>query len=200
MELGGRAARYAVDVVNGVYAVDWHMPTHSSSAETAPRADVSTVAVVEADLSNEPHQQATLDLLNAYAMDPMGDGQPLSETARRDLIPGLRQHPTTLVFLAYQGNEPVGLAICFGGFSTFAARPLINLSDFFVLPSTRGHGIGRMLLAAIEQRARDLGCCKLTLEVQENNRHAKRIYAAAGFTQAVYVPEAGGALFLTKRL
>ena len=79
------------------------------------------ITVLRADLARPEHQKATLELLNAYAMDPMGDGQPLSESARRDLIPGLRQHPTTLVFLAYRDAEPVGLAICFRGFSTFAA-------------------------------------------------------------------------------
>jgi GNAT superfamily N-acetyltransferase len=108
----------------------------------------------------------------------------------------LQQHPTTLVFLAYHGDEPVGLAICFRGFSTFAARPLVNISDYFVLPAHRGAGVGRELLAAIEARARALGCCKLTLEVQENNRRAQKLYAAAGFSQAVYVPEAGGSSLL----
>ncbi|MEQ1854525.1 MAG: GNAT family N-acetyltransferase [Chthoniobacteraceae bacterium] len=158
------------------------------------------IAVIEADLSRPDHQEATVHLLNAYAMDPMGDGKPLSEAARRDVIPGLQQHPTTLVFLAYRDTEPVGLAICFRGFSTFAARPLINISDYFVFPEHRGAGIGRLLLGAIEQRARDLGCCRLTLEVQENNHHAKRVYGAAGFAQAIYVPEAGGSLYLSKPL
>lgn len=154
----------------------------------------------EADLSLPEHQAATVYLLNAYAMDPMGDGKPLSEAARRDVIPGLRAHPTTLVFLAFLGTEPVGLAICFRGFSTFAARPLVNISDYFVFPEHRGSGIGRGLLAAVEQRARELGCCRLTLEVQENNHHARRVYAAAGFSQAVHVPEAGGSLYLSKPL
>ncbi len=158
------------------------------------------VSVTEADLSRPEHQEATVHLLNAYAMDPMGDGKPLSETARRDVISGLREHPTTLVFLAYRGSEPVGLAICFRGFSTFAARPLVNISDYFVFPEHRGIGIGRRLLSAIEQRARELGCCRLTLEVQENNHHAKRVYSAAGFSRAVYVPEAGGSLYLSKPL
>jgi GNAT superfamily N-acetyltransferase len=157
-------------------------------------------AVVLADLSRPDHQEATLHLLNAYAMDPMGDGKPLSEAARRDLIPGLRAHPTTMVFLAYRGAQPVGLAICFRGFSTFAARPLVNISDYFVIPARRGAGIGRLLMDAIEKRAREIGCCKLTLEVQENNRRARGVYAAAGFTQAVHVAKAGGSLFLTKSL
>jgi len=158
------------------------------------------IAIVEADLSLADHQDATLRLLNAYAMDPMGDGQPLSETVLRELIPGLIALPTTMVFLAYREAEAIGLAICFRGFSTFAARPLVNIHDFFVMPAHRGTGAGRLLLAAIERRARDLGCCKLTLEVQENNHRAQGIYAAAGFSQTTHVPAAGGALFLSKPL
>ncbi|QIF01787.1 GNAT family N-acetyltransferase [Roseimicrobium sp. ORNL1] len=158
------------------------------------------ITIVHADLSLPKHQEATLHLLNAYAMDPMGDGKPLSDAARAAVIPGLREHPTTLVFLAYRDDEPVGLAICFRGFSTFAARPLVNISDYFVFPQHRAAGIGRRLLGAIEQHARELGCCRVTLEVQENNHHARRVYTAAGFSQAVHVPEAGGALYLSKPL
>ena len=158
------------------------------------------VVITEADLSRPDHAEAIVDLLDGYARDPMGDGKPLSEVAHRDLIPGLRAHPTTLVFLAFHHDKPAGLAICFRGFSTFAARPLINIHDYFVRPVHRGAGIGRSLLAAVEKRARELGCCKLTLEVQENNHRAQGIYAAAGFARSVYVPEAGGSLFLSKPL
>jgi len=77
---------------------------------------------------------------------------------------------------------------------------IINISDYFVLPEHRGLGIGRRLFAAIEQHARKLGCCRLTPEVQENNHYAKRVYAAAGFAQAVHVPEAGGAVSLSMPL
>jgi GNAT superfamily N-acetyltransferase len=133
-------------------------------------------------------------------MDPMGDGSPLSETARQNLIPGLRGHPTTIIFLAYLDGAPVGLAICFLGFSTFAARPLLNIHDYCVRPGCRGTGIGQRLLEAVEERARAIGCCRLTLEVQENNHRARHVYHAAGFSQTVHLPEAGGALFLTKYL
>lgn len=156
--------------------------------------------IIEADLGCAEHQAATLQLLDAYARDAMGNGQALSESVKREVIPGLRQHPTTIVFVAYRSTVPVGLAICFRGFSTFAARPLVNIHDFYVAPAHRGKGIGHRLLETIERRARELGCCKLTLEVQEKNNRAKMIYAAAGFTQMTYVPEAGGSLFLSKSL
>lgn len=158
------------------------------------------IDIVEADLARDDHQQAVLDLMDFYAGDPMGDGKPLSEAARRNLIPGLRQHPTTIIFLAYSGATPVGIAVCFRGFSTFAARPLINISDFAVLHEYRGQGVGRKLLEAVERKARASGCCKLTLEVQENNHRARHVYGAMGFAQAVHVEAAGGALYLSKSL
>jgi Acetyltransferase (GNAT) family len=64
----------------------------------------------------------------------------------------------------------------------------------------RGYGLGRRLLAALEHRARELGCCRLTLEVQENNRRVRAIYGHGGFVQAVYVAEGGGSLSMAKQL
>ena len=157
-------------------------------------------SIVEADLNRLDHQQAVLDLTDAYAADPMGSGRPLPERVRALLIPGLRAQPTVVIFLAYDGADPIGIATCFRGFSTFAARPLINVHDLAVLPSRRGQGIGRRLLAAVEQKARALGCCKLTLEVQEDNRRARRLYETVGFAQTVYAEGAGGALFFSKPL
>jgi len=158
------------------------------------------VDIVEADLSRAAHQQAVVDLIDAYAADPMGDGQPLPTAVRDALIPGLRRHPTTLIFLAYQGDKAIGIAVCFLGFSTFAARPLINIHDLAVLPEHRGLGVGRRLLQAVEQKARDLDCCKLTLEVLEYNRRARGLYESVGFAQSMQLEEAGGALFFAKLL
>jgi GNAT superfamily N-acetyltransferase len=160
----------------------------------------SAIRTVQADLQQPDHQAAVLTLVDAYSRDPMGDGAPLSAAARARLIPGLRQHPTTLVLLAYDGDTPVGVAVCFVGFSTFAARPLVNLHDVAVLPTHRGRGVGRALLAAVEAQARELGCCKLTLEVLDQNHRALRTYAAAGFKRYALQPGTGEAIFLTKPL
>jgi GNAT superfamily N-acetyltransferase len=130
----------------------------------------------------------------------MGNGAPLAAPVLERLIPGLRNHPTTFVLLAYAAAEAVGIATCFLGFSTFHARPLLNLHDLAVAPAHRRHGIATRLLAAVEQKARALGCCRLTLEVQENNSPARRTYARAGFSQMVYQDSAGGALFYVKAL
>ena len=158
------------------------------------------IEIVEANLERADHQQAVTELVDAYAADAMGNGKPLSAEVRRDLIPGLRQHPTTFILLAYQAGKPVGIAVCFQGFSTFAARPLMNIHDLAVLPEHRGQGIGTRLLEEVGCRAREIGCCKLTLEVQERNCRARQVYEAAGFAQAEYQEGAGGSLFYAKPL
>ncbi len=158
------------------------------------------VAIVEADLNHPNHQRDILALTEAYARDPMGNGGPLPAETRDRLIAGLKDHPTTLILLAYIGEKAVGIATCFRGFSTFFAQPLVNIHDLAVLPEHRGQRIGQQLLAAVEQKARELGCCKVTLEVQENNTKARRIYERAGFSQAVYVAATDGALYYAKLL
>lgn len=156
------------------------------------------IEIIEADLNRTDHQQVVLELIDAYARDPMGNGRPLEAEVRRTLIAGLQGHPTTLIFLAYEGTKAVGIAVCFLGFSTFAARSLINIHDLAVVPACRGRGLGRKLLDAVDRKARELGCCKITLEVLENNHRARRLYQSAGFAQLVYQKAAGGALFLAK--
>lgn len=56
------------------------------------------------------------------------------------------------------------------------------------------------MLEAVERKAQSLGCCKVTLEVQENNPRARRVYELAGYAQAVCGDAAGGALFYAKQL
>jgi ribosomal protein S18 acetylase RimI-like enzyme len=87
------------------------------------------------------------------------------------------------VFLAFDGDAAVGAAVCFVGFSTFAARPLMNIHDIGVLPGLRGRGIGGRMIAAIAAKARKLGFCKLTLEVRRDNLPARGLYRKAGFAQ-----------------
>ncbi len=159
-----------------------------------------SVVIVEADLDNSSHQDAIRDLLNTYAADPMGRGEPLSDAVRRDLIDGLKAVPTRLVLLAFDGDRPVGVAVCFRGFSTFAARPLLNVHDLAVLPETRGQGVGRRLLEEIHGRAAEIGCCKVTLEVRGDNHRAQGLYRSLGYGESNGDGESAGMLFWEKRV
>jgi len=161
---------------------------------------LSAIRIVRADLDDAQHRAAVLRLTRAYAQDPMGNGRDLPEDVQSVLVDRLRAHPTTMIFLAIDGDEAVGIATCFLGFSTFAARPLINIHDLHVAKEHQRRGVARLLLGAVEKAARDLGCGKLTLEVQENNRPALALYDRFGFAGGQYEPEAGTVLFRQKML
>lgn len=119
---------------------------------------------------------ALVALLDEYARDPMGGGQPLPDRVRRDLPACLAACPQAFTLLAFQAGRPVGLVNAFETISTFRARPLINLHDVAVTAEARGQGIGRAMLEWIEAEARRRGCCKLTLEVLEGNGVARALY------------------------
>jgi GNAT superfamily N-acetyltransferase len=164
---------------------------------TGPGAPAA-VTVREADFADARDAAAIVALLDMYASDSIGGGEPLAAAVRARLVPELERHPTTLVLLAFAGAEPVGIAVCFFGFSTFAARPLLNVHDLAVVPGRRGTGVGRALLAAVEEQARRRGCCKLTLEVQDANARARALYAAFGFED--FVVAGSATRFLAKPL
>ncbi len=94
--------------------------------------------VFEANLNLTIHSQAVLELLNAYAADPMGNGASLTPDVLNKLIEGLQNHPTTIIFLAFYEKKAVGILTSFQGFSTFNALPIIHISDFYVQPEYRG--------------------------------------------------------------
>jgi ribosomal protein S18 acetylase RimI-like enzyme len=160
---------------------------------------VNGLRIVRADLEDPQHRAAVLAMTRAYARDPMGNGRDLPEGVQEVLVDRLRAHPTTLIFLAVDGDEAVGIATCFLGFSTFAARPLVNIHDIHVLREYQRRGVARSLLEAVEEEARELGCCKLTLEVLESNGPASALYEKLGFV-GEYEPGGSVALFRQKKL
>jgi GNAT superfamily N-acetyltransferase len=161
------------------------------------------IEVSDADFASERGARECLALIDAYARDPMGSSAPLDEDVRARLLSDLRERTArgaAHVLVARRAGEGIGVAVCFVGYSTFRARPLLNLHDLAVLPAARGTGAGVALLAAVEARARALGCCKVTLEVREDNARARRVYEHVGF--ADYSPDASPTrtLFLEKKL
>ncbi len=161
---------------------------------------VAMIEIIQADLSQTRHASALVELLDAYARDPMGGGQPLAESTRRNLAAELHKRQDAVSFLAFAGERPVGLVNCFEGFSTFNCRPLLNIHDVVVMDGYRGQGIARQLLQQVEAHARARGCCKLTLEVLEGNRPAQAAYLSAGFAGYELDPVTGRALFWEKKL
>ncbi len=102
--------------------------------------------------------------------------------------------------MAYKGEEPIGLANCFYAFSTFSAKSILNVHDLAVKEGQRGLGVGTKLLQAVEDEAKAKGCCKVTLEVLEQNTRAKRVYESFGFAGYNFGDGENNALFWQKKI
>jgi ribosomal protein S18 acetylase RimI-like enzyme len=57
----------------------------------------------------------------------------------------------------------------------------VNIHDVHVIGTAQRRGVARRLLEAVEAKARQLDCCKLTLEVYEDNTAARELYRSYGF-------------------
>ena len=156
--------------------------------------------VRRANLFDPIDAAAYQEQLAAYASDRMGGGSPLPREILQRTCNDLAHLPHAHAFLAFADDLAIGFATCFVGYSTFRAQPLWNVHDIAVLPTHRGRGIGRALLQQIAQQAATAGCCKLTLEVREDNPVARHLYRSMGFQTARVGDEQVQYLFLEKSL
>lgn len=159
-----------------------------------------TLQIREANFDEERDGQALLAVLDDYASAPSGGGSALAVDVKQRLVPALRAQGNSLVLLAFVAGEVAGAATCFYGFSTFHARQLLNVHDLAVMPRFQRRGIGRALLAEAEARARAKGCCRVTLEVREDNQPARELYQSQGFRDFELAGVTYPTLFLAKAL
>ncbi|MCW8826640.1 MAG: GNAT family N-acetyltransferase [Gammaproteobacteria bacterium] len=158
------------------------------------------IDIVAADLNQQSHADAMIELLDGYAKDPMGGGEHLSNHTRDNLISELQRRSDLLAIVAFDDGVAAGLMICFEGFSTFRCAPLLNIHDVIVAKPFRQQGISRAMFTFVEEIARQRNYCKLTLEVLEGNRVAQDAYRSFGFSGYELDPEMGKALFWEKSL
>jgi GNAT superfamily N-acetyltransferase len=97
----------------------------------------------------------------------------------------LRKHlfgpqPAAEAIIARLGKTPVGYALFFTTFSTFAGQPGIWLEDLFVLPAHRRAGIGRVLLRSVAAIALKRKCARLEWSVLDWNAPAIKLYRKLG--------------------
>ena len=143
------------------------------------------LSIIQVDLQNPVHCDQVIKLLNDYMNDHMGNNRPMPKELGPQIISGLKQHIGFLGFFVMDNDQFAGLANCNINFSTFQAKPLINIHDFVVAPECRNIGAGHFLLRGVINYASQNGFCRVNLEVREDNLTAKSVYKKMGFTDCV---------------
>ena len=138
---------------------------------------------VEVDLNNENHCAQLLRLLNEYMEDEMGFGKSMPKELGPKIIQGLNNHLAYIGFFVCIENEFAALANCNLNFSSWQAKPIINIHDFIVSPNFRKQGVGLFLLDEIAKHAKGKGYCRINLEVRHDNIKAQDLYRKSGFVE-----------------
>jgi ribosomal protein S18 acetylase RimI-like enzyme len=97
------------------------------------------------------------------------------------------------------GDPAVGVCQLRYRFAVWTGTDDCCLEDIFVEPQARGSGLGRALAEAALARARERGCARVELDVNEANPAALALYESLGF-ESWSDPPGGRNLLMRRRL
>jgi ribosomal protein S18 acetylase RimI-like enzyme len=123
-------------------------------------------------------------------------GEP-SDAAFEAGVERLFADPNTDYLLA--GDPAVGVCQLRYRYTVWTGADDCWLEDIYVAPEARGSGVGRALVEAAFERARERGCLRIELDVNEANPAAVALYESLGF-ENFSDPPGGRNLLMRRRL
>ena len=85
------------------------------------------------------------------------------------------------IWLAYAGNEPVGVCVVCYAISTSIGARVAKLDDVFVLPKWQRQGVGFAMINALVDELRSQGVRRIDTSQHVDNRGGKKFYERLGF-------------------
>lgn len=130
-------------------------------------------------------RQATLSDLDALA--PLFDSyrqfyECASDVqAARDFLSARFKHDESVLFIALEGNTPVGFTQLYPSFSSVSLARIFVLNDLFVHARARKKGVAKRLMSAAVEFARAAGAVRVSLSTATTNAAAQALYQTAGW-------------------
>jgi ribosomal protein S18 acetylase RimI-like enzyme len=134
------------------------------STRLATLADLDEVAVLFDAYRQFYEQKPDLDLARAFIQQRLERNQ-------------------SQILLAEQNGALLGFCQLYPLFCSLEAMPIYSLYDLFVSPSARRAGVGRALLQAAEDLARQHGFARLDLTTAKTNHTAQHLYRSQGWVR-----------------
>jgi GNAT superfamily N-acetyltransferase len=135
-------------------------------------------------------------LLHAFGAEfdePTPDADVIAERA----APLIASGEVTVLFA---GDGPDGFAELRFRPSLYTGALDAYLEELYVVPALRGHGLGRGLLEAALELARERGAAHIDLGTSEDDVAARALYESAGFTNREGGPEGPRMLYYERDL
>jgi len=89
----------------------------------------------------------------------------------------------SVIFLALEGATALGFVQLYPSFWSVAACRSWILNDLYVIPESRGAGVGRALLERARAHAESTGAGGMSLATQHSNVTAQRLYEGLGWVR-----------------
>jgi ribosomal protein S18 acetylase RimI-like enzyme len=141
------------------------------------------------EVGDAPEAARLLDAFNREYDEPTPGVEKLTERARQLISDG------EITVLLAGGEPPAGLAQVRFFPSVWSEGQEAYLEELYVAPDRRGEGLGRELLDAAIQLARERGATHLELNTSEDDTAALALYESAGFTNREGRPDGPKMLF-----
>ncbi|HET7371701.1 MAG TPA: GNAT family N-acetyltransferase [Gammaproteobacteria bacterium] len=136
---------------------------------------------VNLDLREIRDSDADIDLVA-----PLFDGyrqfykQVSDLTLARQFLADRLRSGESVVFVAFESDKPLGFVQLYPSFSSVSACRIWILNDLFVVPESRGRGVGRGLMERARRHASETGARQLVLETAADNP-AQKLYESLGY-------------------
>jgi ribosomal protein S18 acetylase RimI-like enzyme len=98
------------------------------------------------------------------------------------------------------GNGPDGISLLRFRTSVWTGGPEAHLQELYVAPPLRGRGIGRALLGATMDAAREAGASGVDLNTGATDTAARALYESCGFSNREGAPDGPAMLFYEREL
>ncbi|MGG0288011.1 GNAT family N-acetyltransferase [Peribacillus butanolivorans] len=87
----------------------------------------------------------------------------------------------SVIFMAFDGDNPIGFVQLYPSFSSVSMMRSWVLNDLFVKGNARKKGFGEKLLKAAIAFAKETGAKGVSLETDNDNGNAQKLYEKIGF-------------------
>ena len=135
-------------------------------------------------------------LLHAFNTE-YDEPEPTADVIAERAAPLIESGEVTVLFA---GDGPDGFAQLRFRPSLYTGALDAYLEELYVVPERRGHGLGRALLEAAMDHARERGAARIDLNTSVDDVAARALYESAGFTNREGGPEGPAMLYYERAL
>jgi ribosomal protein S18 acetylase RimI-like enzyme len=108
-------------------------------------------------------------------------GRPSDIRAAREFLLARFNHGESILFIAHEGNTPIGFTQLYPSFSSVSLARVFVLNDLFVAAHARRKGAASKLMSAAVEFAKSLGAVRVSLSTAATNETAQALYESAGW-------------------